>query len=157
MCSVIAYDFTLLNSSSKILYWKCQPGVVAGLKEAYRQKLLPLERCFFASLQCQWTRNENAKTMFAMFFKNVKTCQKQLIVMLQNDKKDILPKFCQTPNGVSFQYFTQIHLLFRHYSFHDFHSPPLDDTDFDSLPLVLVIGGWPLAQKSNLLYFNRGL
>ena len=89
--------------------------------------------------------------------KNVNTCQEQLIVMLQHDKKEILPKFCQTPNDVSFQYFTQIHLLFRHYSFHDFHSPPLDDTDFDSLPLVLVIGGWPLlAQKSNLLYFNRG-
>ena len=33
-----------------------------------------------------------------------------------------------------------MYLLFRHYSFHDFHSPPLDDTDFDSLPLVLVIG-----------------
>ena len=95
--------------------------------------------------------------MLAMFFKNVNTCQEQLIVMLQHDKKEILPKFCQTPNDVSFQYFTQIHLLFRHYSFHDFHSPPLDDTDFDSLPLVLVIGGWPLAQKSNLLYFNRGL
>ena len=39
--------YSSLNSSSKILYWKCQPGVVAGLKEAYRQKLLPLERCFF--------------------------------------------------------------------------------------------------------------
>ena len=33
-----------------------------------------------------------------------------------------------------------MYFLFRHYSFHDFHSPPLDDTDFDSLPLVLVIG-----------------
>ena len=34
----------------------------------------------------------------------------------------------------------KMYLPFRHYSFHDFHSPPLDDTDFDSLPLVLVIG-----------------
>lgn len=76
----------LADRFSWLLAEEQQSGVVAGLKEAYRQKLLPLE---------------------------------------------------------------------RHYSFHDFHSPPLDDTDFDSLPLVLVIGQYSTGKSSMIRYLIR--
>ena len=52
-------------------------------------------------------------------------------------------------DGLKKAYRNKLLPLEKHYSFHDFHSPPLDDTDFDSLPQVLVIGN--LALVTSLL------
>jgi hypothetical protein len=38
------------------------------------------------------------------------------------------------------------------YKFHEFHSPPLDDSDFDSKPMVLLVG-----QVSSLLIISFSL
>ena len=42
--------------------------------------------------------------------------------------------------GLKKAYKTKLLPLEKFYNFHDFHSPPLSDTDFESLPQVLVIG-----------------
>lgn len=54
--------------------------------------------------------------------------------------------------GLKLAYRTKLLPLEKHYSFQDFHSPALDDTDFDSLPLVLVIGQYSTGKSSMIRY-----
>lgn len=34
------------------------------------------------------------------------------------------------------------------YKFHEFHSPPLDDSDFESKPMVLLVGQYSTGKKT---------
>merc|ERR1711970_1442927 len=58
-------------------------------------------------------------------------------------------------DGLKKAYKTKLLPLEKHYSFHDFHSPPLDDTDFDSLPQVLVIGQYSTGKSSMIKHLLR--
>lgn len=58
-------------------------------------------------------------------------------------------------DGLKRAYRTKLLPLEKHYCFHDFHSPPLDDTDFDSLPQVLVIGQYSTGKSSMIKYLLR--
>lgn len=39
-----------------------------------------------------------------------------------------------------------------HYNFHEFHSPQLDDTDFDSKPLILLVGQYSTGKTTFIQY-----
>merc|ERR1711892_1107799 len=58
-------------------------------------------------------------------------------------------------DGLKKAYRTKLLPLEKHYSFHDFHSPPLNDTDFDCLPQVLVIGQYSTGKSSMIKYLLR--
>jgi len=58
-------------------------------------------------------------------------------------------------DGLKKAYRNKLLPLEKHYSFHDFHSPPLDDTDFDSLPQVLVIGQYSTGKSSMIKHLLR--
>jgi EH domain-containing protein 1 len=40
----------------------------------------------------------------------------------------------------------------EYYKFHDFHSPPLDDADFDAKPMVLLIGQYSTGKTTFIRY-----
>lgn len=42
--------------------------------------------------------------------------------------------------------------LEEHYKFHDFHSPPLDDADFDAKPMILLIGQYSTGKTTFIRY-----
>ena len=44
------------------------------------------------------------------------------------------------PGALNILLRSKLQPLEKMYGFHNFHSPPLSDTDFDALPQVLVIG-----------------
>ena len=42
--------------------------------------------------------------------------------------------------------------LEREYQFHDFHSPVLDDTDFDAKPMVMLVGQYSTGKTTFIKY-----
>jgi len=42
--------------------------------------------------------------------------------------------------------------LEEHFKFHDFHSPPLDDPDFDAKPMVLLVGQYSTGKTTFIRY-----
>jgi hypothetical protein len=38
------------------------------------------------------------------------------------------------------------------YKFHDFHSPPLDDPDFDAKPMILLVGQYSTGKTTFIRY-----
>jgi hypothetical protein len=43
--------------------------------------------------------------------------------------------------------------LEEYYNFHDFHSPALDDPDFNAKPMILLVGQYSTG-KTTLLFFS---
>jgi len=58
-------------------------------------------------------------------------------------------------DGLKSAYRSKLLPLEQHYLFHDFHSPPLSDEDFDSLPMVLMIGQYSTGKSSLIKYLLR--
>lgn len=48
--------------------------------------------------------------------------------------------FMSVVEGLKRLYKTKILPLEEHYMFHDFHSPPFEDADFDAKPMILLVG-----------------
>lgn len=42
--------------------------------------------------------------------------------------------------------------LEQHYLFHEFHSPPLNDADFDAKPLILLVGQYSTGKTTFIKY-----
>ena len=42
--------------------------------------------------------------------------------------------------------------LEEYFRFHDFHSPPLDDPDFDAKPMVLLVGQYSTGKTTFIRY-----
>lgn len=42
--------------------------------------------------------------------------------------------------------------LEQHYQFHDFHSPQLDDPDFDAKPMILLVGQYSTGKTTFIQY-----
>jgi len=55
-------------------------------------------------------------------------------------------------DGLKTAYFNKLLPLEKHYLFHRFHSPQLNQADFDSLPLVLLIGQYSTGKTSMIHY-----
>ena len=58
-------------------------------------------------------------------------------------------------DGLKKTYRSKLQPLEKLYGFHNFHSPPLSDTDFDALPQVLVIGQYSTGKSSLIKYLLR--
>ena len=42
--------------------------------------------------------------------------------------------------------------MFQEYNFHDFHSPALDDPDFDARPMVMLVGQYSTGKTKFIRY-----
>ncbi|XDV41467.1 hypothetical protein PO909_010338 [Leuciscus waleckii] len=66
-------------------------------------------------------------------------------------KKD--PEVFQTVSeGLKKLYKTKLLPLEEHYKFHEFHSPALEDADFDNKPMVLLVGQYSTGKTSFIRY-----
>ncbi|XP_052379617.1 EH domain-containing protein 3-like [Oncorhynchus keta] len=66
-------------------------------------------------------------------------------------KKD--PEVFQTvSDGLKKLYKTKLLPLEEHYKFHEFHSPALEDADFDKKPMVLLVGQYSTGKTSFIRY-----
>uniref|UniRef100_A0A8C9RCW8 EH domain containing 2 n=1 Tax=Scleropages formosus TaxID=113540 RepID=A0A8C9RCW8_SCLFO len=54
--------------------------------------------------------------------------------------------------GLKFLYRTKLLPLENYYNFHDFHSPSLEDADFDNKPMVLVVGQYSTGKTTFIRY-----
>lgn len=72
------------------------------------------------------------------------------------DKDDNLKKqpelYNSVAEGLKKIYRTKILPLEEHYNFHDFHSPALDDPDFDAKPMLLLVGQYSTGKTTFIRY-----
>lgn len=60
--------------------------------------------------------------------------------------------FSSVVEGLKKLYRTKLLPLEEHYKFHDFHSPQLDDPDFDAKPMILLIGQYSTGKTTFIRY-----
>lgn len=54
--------------------------------------------------------------------------------------------------GLKVVYKNKVFPLESHYKFEDFHSPPLNDTDFDAKPMILLVGQYSTGKTTFIKY-----
>lgn len=70
-----------------------------------------------------------------------------------DDKRRKEPEvFNSVTDGLKALYRTKLLPLEEHYKFHDFHSPQLDDPDFDAKPMILLIGQYSTGKTTFIRY-----
>lgn len=70
-----------------------------------------------------------------------------------DDKRRKEPEFFESvAEGLKKVYKTKLLPLEEHYKFHDFHSPPLEDPDFESKPMILLIGQYSTGKTTFIRY-----
>lgn len=70
-----------------------------------------------------------------------------------NNKRKKEPEvFESVAEGLKSIYRTKLLPLEEHYKFHDFHSPQLDDPDFDAKPMILLIGQYSTGKTTFIRY-----
>lgn len=67
----------------------------------------------------------------------------------ENDKQHV---FENVTEGLKKVYKTKLLPLEQHYQFHDFHSPQLDDPDFDATPMILLVGQYSTGKTTFIKY-----
>lgn len=60
--------------------------------------------------------------------------------------------FSNVVEGLRKIYKNKLHPLEEAYKFHDFHSPPLDDPDFEAKPMILLIGQYSTGKTTFIRY-----
>lgn len=60
--------------------------------------------------------------------------------------------FATVVDGLKKLYRNNILPLEEHYSFHSFHSPQLDDSDFDAKPMILLVGQYSTGKTTFIRY-----
>ena len=55
-------------------------------------------------------------------------------------------------NGLQQVYKQKLLPLEKEYQFHDFHSPALDDPDFDARPMVMLVGQYSTGKTTFIRY-----
>lgn len=60
--------------------------------------------------------------------------------------------FRSVADGLKQIYKQKLLPLEEHYKFHDFHSPPLDDPDFDAKPMILLVGQYSTGKTTFIRY-----
>ncbi|KAL5009291.1 hypothetical protein ScPMuIL_014872 [Solemya velum] len=71
---------------------------------------------------------------------------------LSNDKSNGYDDVTCVTDGLKKLYKTKLFPLEEHYKFHDFHSPPLTDADFDAKPMILLIGQYSTGKTTFIKY-----
>ena len=72
---------------------------------------------------------------------------------IRGDDKDRQPEvFESVATGLKKLYKSKLRPLEDQYKFSDFHSPPLDDADFDSKPMILLIGQYSTGKTTFIRY-----
>lgn len=70
-----------------------------------------------------------------------------------NNKRQKEPQvFDSVAEGLKSIYRMKLLPLEEHYKFHDFHSPQLDDPDFDAKPMILLIGQYSTGKTTFIRY-----
>ncbi|KAI4889809.1 hypothetical protein NFI96_009688 [Prochilodus magdalenae] len=70
-----------------------------------------------------------------------------------DDRRKRDPEVFQTvSDGLKKLYKTKLLPLEEHYKFHEFHSPALEDADFDNKPMVLLVGQYSTGKTSFIRY-----
>merc|ERR1719471_1264271 len=60
--------------------------------------------------------------------------------------------FNTVSSGLKKLYNGKLKPLEEAYKFHDFHSPPLDDADFDAKPMILLVGQYSTGKTTFIKY-----
>jgi len=70
-----------------------------------------------------------------------------------DEKKRKTLEICETVlDGLKTTYHNRVKPLEAAYGFHNFHSPPLEDTDFDSKPMILLVGQYSTGKTTFIRY-----
>lgn len=70
----------------------------------------------------------------------------------RNERKKDSDSFISVSEGLKRLYKTKILPLEEHYFFKDFHSPPLEDADFDAKPMILLVGQYSTGKTTFIRY-----
>jgi GTPase SAR1 family protein len=71
----------------------------------------------------------------------------------KDDKRKKDPTvYASVADGLRQLYKHKLYPLEEHYQFHDFHSPPLDEPDFDAKPMVLLVGQYSTGKTTFIQY-----
>lgn len=69
-----------------------------------------------------------------------------------DDRRKQPEMFLSVVEGLKRLYRQKILPLEEHYMFHDFHSPPLEDADFDAKPMILLVGQYSTGKTTFIKY-----
>lgn len=73
-----------------------------------------------------------------------------------DDRRKKEPEVFQTvSDGLKKLYKTKLLPLEESYKFHEFHSPALEDADFDNKPMVLLVGQYSTGKTSFIRWGGR--
>lgn len=73
--------------------------------------------------------------------------------MSSDDKRKKEPEvFASVADGLKKIYKQKLLPLEEYHKFHDFHSPPLDDPDFDAKPMILLVGQYSTGKTTFIRY-----
>ncbi|CAH8838225.1 unnamed protein product [Trichobilharzia szidati] len=75
-----------------------------------------------------------------------------MLSALKNSKPKDQEAYVSVIDGLSKLYFNKLLPLENAYKFHDFHSPPLEKSDFESKPMVLLIGQYSTGKTTFIRY-----
>lgn len=66
-----------------------------------------------------------------------------------NNKEEV---YVNVVEGLKNIYKNKLLPLEQHYQFHDFHSPQLEDSDFDAKPMILLVGQYSTGKTTFIKY-----
>ena len=72
--------------------------------------------------------------------------------MVRNKKKGQEDVYSSVTQGLRDIYKNKLLPLEKEYFFHDFHSPALDDPDFDAKPMVMLVGQYSTGKTTFIRY-----
>ncbi|KAK7067154.1 EH domain-containing protein 4 [Halocaridina rubra] len=76
-----------------------------------------------------------------------------MFAWIGKDEKRRQLQMCESVlEGLKLVYKNKVLPLEKHYQFQDFHSPPLDDTDFDAKPMILLVGQYSTGKTTFIRY-----
>ncbi|CAH8484749.1 unnamed protein product [Schistosoma turkestanicum] len=75
-----------------------------------------------------------------------------MLSALKNSKPKDQEAYAGVIDGLCKMYFNKLLPLENAYKFHDFHSPPLEKSDFESKPMVLLIGQYSTGKTTFIRY-----
>ncbi|XP_059500013.1 EH domain-containing protein 3-like, partial [Stegostoma tigrinum] len=70
----------------------------------------------------------------------------------EKKKEEVIEKAHTVTEGLKELYKTKLLPLENFYKFHDFHTPSLEDADFDNKPMILVVGQYSTGKTTFIQY-----
>ncbi|KAI4483702.1 hypothetical protein M0804_007962 [Polistes exclamans] len=78
--------------------------------------------------------------------------EEECLIWLSRDENGKQDLFENVTEGLKKIYRAKLLPLEQHYQFHDFHSPQLDDPDFDAKPMILLVGQYSTGKTTFIKY-----